>query len=97
MILGGTTAILTTGIVGLYAYTFKHTTGLGPRFLPHHVLFIGTAFLLFAGLGIHDMLLRLNGPVTYRLPVWMLAFTLANVAQGMMFGICRANLRHRRN
>lgn len=76
---------LTVGVVVLYAHNFRKDQRSRYRFLPWHIGFIASSFVLFATYGTVDMLDRLGDPLTWRAPYLSIAAGTGVVAQSFMF------------
>lgn len=97
VVLGGIMIVTTVAVVSSYAHLVRVTHRVGPRFLPWHVAAIAAAFILLASQGIAEMVSRLGEPLNWRAPILIAAFSLANIAQSLMFNVVRHQIDEKRN
>ena len=97
IVLGSLMVLTTFAVVSSYAQLVRVTHRTGPRFLPWHVATIAAAFILLSTFGIAEMTTRFGEPLTWRPPLLITAFSLANIAQSLMFNVIRGQIDEGRN
>lgn len=89
--LGVMMIVITILIVVRYAMLHRAAPNAGPHLLPLHVATIAAAFIVLAAFGIAEIVLRIGEPATWRTPVLFIGYSLANVAQSVMYSAVKAH------
>lgn len=72
-------ALLSTGILIRYAFIFKNTPQK-EKALPLHIICISASYLMLTVSALFELRLRLGGSYTWRTPVYLVAFSLGDIA-----------------